>query len=99
MNSPSDRGRRLASISPSPTVSAGVTSRSSSGSSSSKRPMSLPAQHRQRRAQGAGRGRIRIVGEHLVGGLLGLFERETEPDQSLDDRPPDAVPAGGGNTR
>ena len=34
---------------------------------------------------------VRVVGEHLVGGLLGLLDREPEPDECFHDRSADAV--------
>ena len=87
MNSPSDRGRRLASMSPSPTVSAGrdlavvgllVRRRRRIGS--------FVTQHRQRRAQRRRRVRLRLVGEHLVGGFLGLLERKAKSDKGFHHR-------------
>ena len=85
MNSPSDRGRRLASTSPSPTVSAGghlpVVGRRRS--SSSKRLIAVfPSIDSADRSAVEVVG-LGIVGEHLVGGLLGLLDAQSQDRQGL----------------
>src|SRR3954462_6126695 len=99
MNSPSDRGRRLASMSPSPTVRAAETSRSdvSSGSSSSNRLTSYPTLTALSAARW--RGGLRLRGEHLVGGLLGLLERKPKSDKRFHHRAADRVTIEGHGAR